>query len=46
MKREYVTPEISRTNFDICDKTNYVSISANYGFSGKNKYSTVNRLNS
>ena len=43
MKREYVTPEISITNFDM---TNYVSISANYGFSGKNKYSTVNRLNS
>ena len=46
MKREYVTPEISITNFDICDKTNYVCISDIYGFSGKNKYSTVNRLNS
>ena len=46
MKREYVTPEISITNFDICDKTNYVSIRANYCFSGKKKYSTVNLLNS
>lgn len=46
MKRKYVAPEISITSFDVCDKTNYVTISANYGLSGKNKYSTVNHLNS
>lgn len=46
MKREYVTPEISITNFDVSDNTNYVTISANYGFAKKNSFSQVTHLNS
>lgn len=46
MKREYVTPEISITNFDVSDNTNYVTISANYGFANKNSFSQVTHLNS
>lgn len=46
MKREYVTPEISITNFDVSDNTNYVTISANYGFAKKNSFSQVTNLNS
>ena len=46
MKREYITPEISITNFDVSDNTNYVPISANYGFAKKNSFSQVTHLNS
>lgn len=46
MKREYVTPEITITNFEVCDNTNYVTISANYGFAKKNSFGTVTHLNS